>query len=114
MLDNTWELTGLFPSNWESRSLALAPDETTLFVGGWFSGNSGRESYITKVTLSPEGTPGTPETFTLPNRAAAAIAAASAINYFLDMMMKSCYFRNLISVLFLIYVKDIMDLVKMS
>ena len=76
VLDNTWELTGLFPSNWVSRSLALAPDEATLFVGGWFDRN-GRESYITKVTLSPEGTPGTPETFTLPNRAAAAIAAAS-------------------------------------
>lgn len=76
VLDNTWELTNLFPSNWVSRSLALAPDETTLFVGGWFFGN-GRESYITKVTLSPEGTLGTQETFTLPNRAAAAIAAAS-------------------------------------
>jgi hypothetical protein len=74
--DQEWELTGLEPQIYDARSLALAPDGSALFVGGLLNGYSGREAFITRVALNPDGTPGTPQSFNLTERAASAIATA--------------------------------------
>jgi hypothetical protein len=73
-LDTTWELTDVSPSGWDNRSIILTPDESAVLI---LSNSNGQGSYLTKVLVEADGSPGTAASFTVPNRVATAIATTS-------------------------------------
>jgi hypothetical protein len=73
-LDTTWELTDVSPSGWDNHSIILTPDESAVLI---LSNNNGQGSYLTKVLVEADGSPGTAASFTVPNRVATAIATTS-------------------------------------